>query len=177
MNTLRSTLVVVLVVLYHFFPVLIVCFKMSAALFKILMSGGTCGRRIGFGPMPRCRAFDPFSGQDGTGQSGVGGKGQFSKQEAVAAKSGAGSSKRGTPWVDYSWAAQLVLGGCYRIFGLRGLVVYAAIQVFLIVLAFHVLVRRMPMNLLLSSLLTFAATLGMLPLATPRPGSSPCSSS
>ena len=86
-----------------------------------------------------------------------------------AAKSGTVSSEPGTPWVDYSWAAQLVLGGFHRTLGLRGLVVYSALLFFSIVLAFHVLVRRMQKNLLLSGVLTLAATVGMLPLAMPRP--------
>ena len=61
------------------------------------------------------------------------------------------------------------MGGFHRTLALRGLVAYSALLFLSIVLAFHVLVRGMQKNLLLSGVLTLAATVGMLPLATPRP--------
>ncbi len=169
-NTLRDTLRVVLLVLYLSFPVLVICFKMSAGVVQDpdvwwhLRTADWMGAKFA---VPQ---FDPFSGPGQIGQSDFHGEGEFSKQtRSATVKSGTVFAEEGRPWVDYSWAAQLVLGGFYRVLGLRGLIAYTAIQVLLIVLAFHVLVRRMQKNLLLSAVLTLAAALGMLPLAMPRP--------
>lgn len=160
-TALRHTLAVPVFVIYLFFPVLVVCFRISAGVVQdpdVWWHLRTADWIVANSAVPR---FDPFSAPGGTGDS--------STPEASAATNGPVSTENGTPWVDYSWAAQLVLGGFHRTFALRGLIVYTAIQVLLIVLAFHVLVRRMQKNLLLSTALTLAAALGVLPLAMPRP--------
>ena len=147
MNALRGVLTVVVLSLLLFLPVFAVCFRISAAVVQDPdvwwhLRTGDWIRAHGAAPQ-----FDTFSA---------------AKPEAV-------SPQEGMPWVDYSWAAQLVLSGFRRAFGLRGLVVCTAILFLAIVLAFHFLVRRMQQNLLLSALLTLAVTEGIMPLAMPRP--------
>jgi len=75
----------------------------------------------------------------------------------------------GKPWAAYSWLAELTLYGLYQVLGLRGLVLYTAGLSVAIVAAFHGLLRRLGQNTLLAVALTLVATLGLIPLQTPRP--------
>ena len=153
---MRATLRVVVFALLLFFPVFAVCFRIGGGAVQdpdVWWHLRTADWIEAHAAVPH---FDPFAiprGDDGGGPQ----------------ESGAAAPEHGTPWVDYSWAAQLVVGAFHRALGLRGLVVYTALLVFSIVLAFHVLVRHIQQNLLLSGVLTMGLCVGILPLATPRP--------
>jgi hypothetical protein len=75
----------------------------------------------------------------------------------------------GSPWIAYSWLAELILYGLYRAWGVRGLVLYTAALSVAIVAAFHGLVRRLGTDRRAAVLLTLAAILGLITVQTPRP--------
>jgi hypothetical protein len=113
---------------------------------------------------------DPFSTARGPGPSLFGQAGEPATEANVAAaKDGTTGEDQRVPWVDYSWAAQLILHSFYGAFGLRGLVVYTSLMTFSILFVFFLMVRRMQPSLLVSAALTLAMTLGVLRVATPRP--------
>ena len=168
MNTFRNALTVVVFAILLYFPVFAVCFRSAAAWFTIPMSGGTCGRPNGSRPTAAVPQFDSFSSANPAEPLRLKTKTSSRSRQRPSAKP-AVTSEPGRPWVDYSWAAELVLGGFHKALGLRGLVVYSALLALSIVLAFHVLVRRMQPNLLVSAVLTLAASVGIMGLTTPRP--------
>lgn len=169
-HALRQTLTVVGLAFLLFLPVAAACFLIDTAIVRDPDVGWhlrTADWIVAHSTVPY---FDPFSESGGRGRSAIRGNDESSQQDVpAAAKHGPTSSQHGSPWVDYSWAAQLVLGGFHRACGLRGLVVYTALLALAIVVAFHVLVRRMQTNPLLSAALTLALTVGLLPLEKPRP--------
>jgi len=75
----------------------------------------------------------------------------------------------GQPWAAYSWTAELALHGLHQALGLRGLLVYTAAISVAILLAFYHLVRRLEPAGSLDVIFTLTATLGLLPVLTPRP--------
>ena len=168
MNVFRNVLTVAVIALLLFLPVLCICFAISEGVVRDPDAGWhlrTAEWIVAHGAVPR---FDSFAAPPPVEPAAGGGQGDL-PQPAVPAQTGTVASEHGAPWVDYSWAAQLVLGGLYRIFGLRGLVIYSVLLTFSIILAFFVLVRRMQQNLLFGAALTIVLTAGMLPLETPRP--------
>ena len=170
-NALRQTLRVLVFAFLLVFPVFMVCFTNGGGpavsdpdVWWHLRAADWIAAHLA---VPR---FDTFSCPLALEQSPAGGEKERPQRDPPAATTtGRDPSRQGTPWVDYSWAAQLVLGGFYKVLGLRGLVVYTALLLFSTILAFHLLVRRMQKNLFLTAALTLAATLGMLHMATPRP--------
>ena len=164
MSTWRDTLTAVSLALLLFVPVFIVCFLNCGQVVCDPDAGWhlrTADWIVAHAAVPQ---FDTFSRAGGKEPSAAG-----NKQGVAAAQGETIAGGQHVPWVDYGWGAQLVLGGLHRTLALRGLVVYTAILTLSVVLAFHVLVCRMQKNLLLSSALTLAVSLGMLPDATPRP--------
>ena len=169
MNALRDLLTVVLFAVLLFFPVLAVCFTAGDVVRDpdIWWHLRAADWIAAHWAAPQ---FDPFFTASPAGGAPVGDKVAAAKSDGfTAAEPGTASVNPGTPWVDYSWGAQLVLGGFHNALGLRGLVAFTAIAMFSIVLVFHVMVRRMQQNLLVSALLTIAMAVGILPIATPRP--------
>ncbi|HID76543.1 MAG TPA: hypothetical protein EYP56_11155 [Planctomycetaceae bacterium] len=75
----------------------------------------------------------------------------------------------GRPWVAYSWTAELLLYGLYSALGLRGLLVFTAAVSSALVASFHGLLRRVRPPGSLDLILALVATLGLLPVLTPRP--------
>jgi hypothetical protein len=75
----------------------------------------------------------------------------------------------GQPWTAYSWVPELILYGLYQVLGLRGLLLYTAGLSVAIVVAFLRLLRRFRPVGSLDLILVLAATLGLIPVMTPRP--------
>jgi hypothetical protein len=75
----------------------------------------------------------------------------------------------GTPWVDYSWLAQVILYELHETFGLRGLVIFSAVLLLLIELVFLAMLRGMQTSLIPVTVMTLAWMVGMLCVSTPRP--------
>ncbi len=75
----------------------------------------------------------------------------------------------GKPWVSYSWLYELVLTGLFGRLGLVGIVTYTSAMVLAITVALYHLVRRQQGDFNLAVMLTFAASLAMQQLYSPRP--------
>ncbi len=75
----------------------------------------------------------------------------------------------GKPWTAYSWAPELILHGLYRSLGLRGLLLFTALGSVAILTAFYHLIRRLRPAGSLDVILVLGATLGLMPMLTPRP--------
>lgn len=75
----------------------------------------------------------------------------------------------GTPWAAYSWLAELLLYALYQGLGLRGLLLYTGAMAAAIVAAMFLLIRRLGVSPVRACLMSVIATLGMLPLFSPRP--------
>jgi hypothetical protein len=157
LNALRGTLTIVVFALLLFLPVFGVRFPAPDDVVQdpdVWWHLRAADWIVAHSAVPQ---VDPFSAARGPGPS------------LFALEPKAASVEQRVPWVDYSWAAQLILKAFYGPLGLRGLVVYTALLMFAIVLVFHVTVRRMQPNLLLSALLTVAMTIGVLRVGMPRP--------
>lgn len=74
-----------------------------------------------------------------------------------------------TPWIAYSWLAELLLWGLYQSFGLKGLLLYTGAMATAIGLACYALFRHLGTDPVRSAILVLVAALGLLPLLTPRP--------
>jgi hypothetical protein len=146
-NALRGALTIVVFALLLFFPVMVVRFVTSAGIVQdpdVWWHLRTADWIAAHGSVPQIDPFSTATGENAAGEPHV-------------------------HWVDYSWVAQLVLGGFYRFLGLRGLVVYTTLLIFAIVLVVHLLIRRLQPGLLPSAALTLAASVGVLHVSTPRP--------
>lgn len=166
MRALRDALTAAVLAILLFAPVFAVCFLNCGNIicdFDVWWHLQTAKWIVANSAVPQ---VDVFSAPGE--RALVGGKDSVSRADS-AGKDEAARAERRTPWVDYSWAAQLVLGAFHKFLGLRGLIVYTALFTFAIILAFHALVRCMQKNLVVGAVLTFAAGVGMLPDATPRP--------
>jgi hypothetical protein len=75
----------------------------------------------------------------------------------------------GKPWVDYSWLYELLVEKLYARLGLVGLVAYTSGMVLAITVALHHLIKRLQGDFNLAVVLTFAASLALERLYSPRP--------
>ena len=74
----------------------------------------------------------------------------------------------GKPWAAYSWLFELLMLQLFQRLGLTGFVVYTAGMLAVITMALHRLIRRLQGDFTLGVLLTFAGTLCLASLWTPR---------
>ena len=75
----------------------------------------------------------------------------------------------GRPWLPYSWLFELVTVKLFQWLGLAGILAYSTGTVLAITVAMFHLVRRLQRDFTLAVLLSFAASLSMAHLYTPRP--------
>ena len=75
----------------------------------------------------------------------------------------------GTPWAAYSWLFELALYGCFRAFGLSGLVLYTMTLVFAITLVLYKTVSRRLRSVPIAVAAAFLLCFSMAHLYTPRP--------
>ena len=91
------------------------------------------------------------------------------QHRAVPRQDSFSSTMAGQPWVDYTWLFDLVVDGCYRLAGLRGLVAFGSLAMLAITAAVLALIRRWQKSWLLGGIFAAMAIAGVLPLASPRP--------